>query len=104
MGKSRLYWEFTHSARTAGWAVLESASVSYGKATAWGPLIDLLRRYMDIEEADDARRIHEKLAGKLLTLDEALRSSVAPLAALLGVAVTDASWQKLEPQSGASRR
>jgi len=98
VGKSRLYWEFTHSSRTAGWVVLESASVSYGKATAWGPLIDLLHRYMDIEEADDARRIHEKIAGKLLTLDEALRPAVDPLAALLGIAVNDGGWQKLEPR------
>ena len=98
VGKSRLYWEFTHSSRTAGWVVLESASVSYGKAIAWGPLIDLLHRYLDIDEADDARRIHEKIAGKLLTLDEALRSSVIPLAALLGIAVNDASWQRLEPR------
>jgi class 3 adenylate cyclase/tetratricopeptide (TPR) repeat protein len=98
VGKSRLYWEFTHSSRTAGWVVLESSSVSYGKATAWGPLIDLLQRYLGIEEADDARRINEKIAGKLLTLDEALRSSVAPLTALLGIPVNDVGWQRLEPR------
>ena len=34
VGKSRLVWEFTHSHRTQGWLVLESGSVSYGKATA----------------------------------------------------------------------
>ena len=33
VGKSRLVWEFTHSHRTRDWLVLESASVSYGKAT-----------------------------------------------------------------------
>ena len=33
VGKSRLVWEFTHSHRTQGWLVLESGSVSYGKAT-----------------------------------------------------------------------
>jgi class 3 adenylate cyclase/tetratricopeptide (TPR) repeat protein len=98
VGKSRLYREFTSSSRTAGWLVLESASVSYGKATAWGPLTDLLRRYMGIEEADDARRIQEKIAGKLLTLDEALRPAVIPLSALLGITVNDGGWQKLEPR------
>jgi class 3 adenylate cyclase/tetratricopeptide (TPR) repeat protein len=98
VGKSRLYWEFTHSPRTSGWVVLESSSVSYGKATAWGPLIDLLHRYFGIEESDDARRIREKVAGKLLTLDESLRPSVTPIAALLGLPVDDARWQKLEPR------
>jgi hypothetical protein len=33
VGKSRLVWEFTHSHRSQGWLVLETASVSYGKAT-----------------------------------------------------------------------
>ena len=34
VGKSRLFWEFTHSHRTTGWLILRSSSVSYGKATA----------------------------------------------------------------------
>src|SRR5215218_7409311 len=33
VGKSRLVWEFGHSHRTQGWLLLESGSVSYGKAT-----------------------------------------------------------------------
>jgi class 3 adenylate cyclase len=33
VGKSRLVWEFSHSHRAQGWLVLESRSVSYGKAT-----------------------------------------------------------------------
>ena len=37
VGKSRLFYEFVHSHRTAGWTVLESGSVSYGKATLWLP-------------------------------------------------------------------
>src|SRR5207253_6305201 len=32
VGKSRLVYELTHSHRVQGWLVLESASVSYGKA------------------------------------------------------------------------
>jgi putative protein kinase ArgK-like GTPase of G3E family len=33
VGKSRLVYECVRSHRTQGWRVLESASVSYGKAT-----------------------------------------------------------------------
>ena len=43
VGKSRLFWEFTHSYRTAGCLVLEAASVSYDKATAYFPVIELLK-------------------------------------------------------------
>ena len=35
VGKTRLVWEFTHSQRTRTFRVLETGSVSYGKASAW---------------------------------------------------------------------
>src|SRR5262249_1587308 len=41
VGKSRLFWEFTHSHRTQGWLIIESSSVSYGKATPFLPLVEL---------------------------------------------------------------
>src|SRR5262245_36772130 len=43
VGKSRLVYEVVHSHRTQAWLMLESASVSYGKATAYFPVIDLLK-------------------------------------------------------------
>ena len=48
LGKSRLFLEFTHSRRTVDWLILESGSVSYGKATPYLPLIDLLKAYFKI--------------------------------------------------------
>ena len=84
VGKSRLYWEFIRSHLTEGWLVLESTSVSYGKATAYLPVIDLLRAYFKIEERDEARVVREKVTGKLLTLDENLRPALARSCVLLG--------------------
>ena len=59
VGKSRLVWEFTHSHRVPGLArCCESASVSYGKATGYLPVIDLLRLLRDREPrrpAEDPR-------------------------------------------------
>src|SRR5689334_25438888 len=43
------------------------------------PVIDLLKSYFQIEDRDGPRRIREKLTGKLLTLDEALRPPLIPL-------------------------
>src|SRR6516165_3855187 len=45
VGKSRVFWEFAHSHRAGGCLVLEAASVSYGKAITYLPIIELLRRY-----------------------------------------------------------
>ena len=97
VGKSRLYWEFTHSYRTQGWLIVESSSVSYGKATAFLPIIDLLRAYFQIEAGDGARKICEKLTGKLLSLDRALEPSLPALLWLLDVPIEDPQWQGLDP-------
>src|SRR5262249_8471300 len=97
VGKSRLVYEFIHSHRLESWLVLESSSVSYGKATSYLPVIDLLKGYFRIEHRDDYREIREKVTGKLLTLDESLKSALPSLLALLDVPVADPSWQKLDP-------
>jgi class 3 adenylate cyclase/tetratricopeptide (TPR) repeat protein len=97
VGKSRLVYEFTHSHRLRGWLVLESASVSYGKATSYLPVIDLLKGYFKIQDRDDVREIREKVTGKLLTLDRALEPTLPALLALLDVPVDDASWRTLDP-------
>ena len=97
LGKSRLFFEFTHSHRTQGWLILESGSVSYGKATPYLPVIDLLKAYFKIQDRDDQREIREKVTGKLLTLDKSLESTLPAFLALLDVPVDDPMWQALDP-------
>ena len=97
VGKSRLVYEFTHSHRLQGWLVLESASVSYSKATSYLSVIDLLKGYFRIQDRDDLREIGEKVTGKLLTLDESLKPMLPALLALLDVPVDDAAWRTLDP-------
>jgi class 3 adenylate cyclase len=45
VGKSRLVREFLHSQPTADWLVMESKSASYGHATPYLPIIELLKDY-----------------------------------------------------------
>ncbi len=97
VGKSRLYWEFIRSPRTKGWLIVESGSVSYGKATAYKPVIDLLKAYFSVEDADGHRRIREKVTGKVLTLDESLTPAIPPILSLLDVPVEDEGWKNLDP-------
>jgi len=97
VGKSRLFWELTHSHLVHGWLIVQSASVSFGKATAYRPVIELLRRYFAIESRDEPRKIREKVTGKVLTLAPALGSVVPALLALLDVPVDEASWHALDP-------
>jgi class 3 adenylate cyclase/tetratricopeptide (TPR) repeat protein len=97
VGKSRLFYEFTRSHRIQGWLILESGSASYGKATPYLPVIDLIKSYCQIEARDDGRKIREKLTGKLLTLERALEPILPALLALLDVAVEDPQWRDLDP-------
>ncbi|HEX2522737.1 MAG TPA: AAA family ATPase, partial [Terriglobia bacterium] len=97
VGKSRLFHEFTHSHRTEGWLIVESGSVSYGKATPYLPLLDLLKAYFKIHDRDKQREIREKITGKLLTLDESLKPTLPAFLALLDLPVEDQQWQALDP-------
>ena len=97
VGKSRLFWEFTHSYRTHGCLVVEGGAVSYGKATPYLPVVNLLKGYFQIDDRDDARRVREKVTGKLLTLDRILELTVPVILALLDVPVDDPEWQALDP-------
>ena len=64
VGKSRLFFEFKATSQS-GWMVLETFSVSHGKASAYLPVIDLLRSYFEIAAEDDGRKRREKVGGKL---------------------------------------
>jgi class 3 adenylate cyclase/tetratricopeptide (TPR) repeat protein len=97
VGKSRLFYEFARSRPREPWLMLESGSVSYGKATAYLPMIDLVKAYFKIHARDDHRAIREKVTGKLLALDESLKSSTGALLALLDTPFADAEWEKLDP-------
>ncbi len=84
VGKSRLFFEFK-AISESGWVVLETFSVSHGKASAYLPVIDLLRNYFRIASEDDERTRREKVNGKVLTLDRALEDTIPYLFSLLGI-------------------
>ncbi|MBP0623110.1 adenylate/guanylate cyclase domain-containing protein [Cupriavidus consociatus] len=90
VGKSRLFHEF--KARSPGRClVLETFSISHGKAFAYLPLIELLRNYFQLTAQDDERRCREKIAGKVITLDRSLEDRLPYLLHLLGIGDTDAT-------------
>ena len=97
VGKSRLVYECVHAPSTQGWQVLESASVSYGKATPYFPVIDLLKRYVHVEGADDSRTIRAKVTGQVLTLDESLQEILPALLWLLDALPEESSFRALDP-------
>ena len=104
VGKSRLVYECVHSHRTQGWRVLESASVSYGKATPYFPVMDLLKRYCHVDDGDDVRTIRAKVTGQVLTLDETLQDTLPALLGLLDALPDDSPFLTLIRHSAGSAR
>ena len=97
VGKSRLVYEFVHSHHTQGWLTLESSSVSYGKATAYLPVCDLLKAYCHIADRDDLRTVRAKITGQILALDEALQDTVPAVLALFEALPADSPFLSLDP-------
>ena len=93
VGKSRLFYEFTRE--MPGWLVLESVSVSYGKATSYLPVIEILKTYFGVEAGETPQRIRERVIGRVLALDEQLRDSIAPILSLLDALPPDDPFRSL---------
>jgi len=96
VGKSRLFFEFKAKSRS-GCLVLETFSVSHGKASAYLPVIELLKNYFEIEPEDDDRKRREKVGGKVLMLDRSLEDTLPHLFSLLGIAETTAGQAEAQP-------
>jgi tetratricopeptide (TPR) repeat protein len=97
VGKSRLFYEF--KLRFAqGCLLLETFSISHGKAYPSLPLIELLKNYFQLTPQEDERTTQEKITGKVLTLDRALEDTLPYLFALLGIGEGMTSLQQMDPQ------
>ena len=97
VGKSRLFYEFKATSQS-GWMVLETLSVSHGKASAYLPVIDLLRNYFRIATEDDERTRREKVTGRVVALDRSLEDTLPYLFSLLGIVEDDDPLAQMDGQ------
>jgi class 3 adenylate cyclase len=97
VGKSRLFYEF-QAVGHSRCLVLETLSVSHGRASAYLPVIDLLKNYFDIIPDDDPRKRREKIGGKILILDRLLEDTLAYIFTLLEVAENDDLLARMDPE------
>jgi len=98
VGKSRLFHEFTRAERMPGWRIVKTGAFSYGKSTAYRPVIDLLRAYFKVHDRADPQEVRDKVVGQVLTLDKELAPAVPALLSLFDVPVEDPQWQSLNPR------
>ena len=96
-GKSRLMYEFKTTIPD-GCRLLEAYSVSHGKASAWLPVLELLRGYFGIQDADDPATRREKVRATLAALDPALSQVLPYLLGLLGIQEGPDPLAQMDPQ------
>jgi class 3 adenylate cyclase/tetratricopeptide (TPR) repeat protein len=85
LGKSRLCFEFAQRCRARGIAVYEAHGVPYGKAIPMLPILASLRGYFGITEQDTPRAARDKIAGRMVLLDETLAKELLIMFDFLGV-------------------
>jgi class 3 adenylate cyclase/predicted ATPase len=96
-GKSRVVYEF-RTTLAAECKVLAAYSVSHGKASAWLPVLELLRSHFGIADADDKPTRREKVEAKLAALDSALNDTLPYLHVLLGLVDGAGPLVQMNPQ------
>jgi class 3 adenylate cyclase/tetratricopeptide (TPR) repeat protein len=97
VGKSRFLLEFRN--RIEGdFAYLEGRCIQFGGTMAFLPLLDILRKYCDIEEGEQEHLVKKKLSEKISGLDESFTWTLSPFQDLLSLKVEDEAWNTLEPQ------
>src|SRR5215470_3689718 len=96
-GKSRLFHEFKATLPSA-WKVLQAYSVSFGKASAWLPILELLRGYFGLQDEDDHASRREKVGSALATLDPTLSDTLPYLYGLLGIQGSPDPLVQMDPK------
>jgi len=75
--------EFTRHQLPVGWHVLEGTSVSYGKATPYLPLIEMLHQYFQITDSDPREEIQQRVTTHILDLNQMLKDTIPAILLLL---------------------
>src|SRR5207244_9192526 len=96
-GKSRLCWEFAERCRARGLTVNEGHAVAHGKSIPYLPILQVFRGYYGITEQDDDRTAREKIAGRLLLLDESFREFLPVQLEFFGLPDPDRPVPRLHP-------
>ena len=98
-GKSRLCFEFVERCRARGLQVYEAHALAHGKQMPLLPVLELYRSFFGIGDRDPDRLAREKIAGRLLLLNETLREELPVVFDMLGVADPAHPLPALDPEA-----
>src|SRR5262249_16865547 len=98
-GKSRLCYEFAERCRAREIPVYEGHGLAHGKAIPLLPILEFHRSGFGITEHDTARAARDKIAGRMLLLDETLAEGLPLVFDFLGVPDPERPSPPLGPEA-----
>jgi class 3 adenylate cyclase/tetratricopeptide (TPR) repeat protein len=98
IGKSRLYHEFAQRSRTEGVEVFEAQAQAHGKAIPFMPILQMLRSFYGIGDADPEQTAREKIAGRSLLLDPSFADDLPLIFDFLGVPDPERPVPQMNPE------
>ncbi len=99
LGKSRLCFEFLERCRARGLMTYETTGVAHGKAIPFLPMLRLFRAFFGITEQDSEATARERIAGRMLLLDESLRESLPLVFDFMGVSDPENPAPRIDPEA-----
>jgi class 3 adenylate cyclase len=99
VGKSRLCHEFTERCRHEGYEVFEAQAQAHGTSSPYLPVLQMLRSFFAIGDADPDQQVREKVAGRTLLLDSELVGELPLLFEFLGVPDPERSLPQLSAEA-----
>ena len=97
VGKSRLLLEFRNRLPQDEFTYLEGRCLHFGGSMPYLPILDVLRSYFEIKEADREFIIKKRMLEKIVQLDERLRNALPSFQEILSLKVEDQTYLKLGP-------
>lgn len=98
IGKSRLCFEFAENCRVKDIRVFEARVLAHGKATPFQPVLELLRDYFGIREADSSEVLRRRVIDRLASITTP-EQTVTVLLEFLGLADPSRPAVKLDAKA-----
>ena len=99
VGKSRLCFEFLERHRARGVFVNQGQAVPHGRNIPLLPLMQAFRTYYGISDQDEPRLVREKIAGRVLLIDDSFRDVLPLLFDFFGAPDPERSVPPMDPDA-----
>jgi adenylate cyclase len=99
VGKSRLCFEFTEHCRARGVPIYDAHCPAHGKTLPFLPILELLRSYFGITDADGDEAARKKIAGTLVLADPAFQEVLPLVFDFLGVPDPQRPAPRIDPEA-----